>query len=40
VQWVEMQRYGTYILLFLIIFDFTEKIILPLVDISMNILGL
>jgi Zn-dependent protease len=40
VQWVEIQRYGTYILLFLIIFDFTEKIVLPLVDISMNILGL
>jgi Zn-dependent protease len=40
VQWIEIQRYGTIILLFLIIFDFTEKIVLPLVDISMNILGL
>ena len=40
VQWVEIQRYGTYLLLFLILFNFTEKILLPLVGISMNILGL
>jgi Zn-dependent protease len=40
IQWIEIQRYGTMILLFLIVFNFTEKIILPLVDISMNILGL
>lgn len=39
-QWVEIQRYGTYLLLFLILFNFTEKILLPLVDISMEILGL
>lgn len=40
IQWLEIQRYGTYILLFLIVFDFTEKILLPLVGISMKILGL
>jgi len=40
IQWVEIQRYGTIILLFLIVFDFTEKILLPLVGISMKILGL
>jgi Zn-dependent protease len=40
VQWVEIQRYGTYLLLFLILFNFTEKILLPLVGISMKILGL
>lgn len=40
VQWVDIQKYGTIILLFLIIFDFTEKIIFPLVVISMNLLGL
>jgi len=40
VQWVEFQKYGTYILLFLILFDFTGKIVGPLVDIAMKILGL
>lgn len=40
IQWVEFQRYGTFILLFLILFNFTSEIISPLVGISMNILGL
>jgi Zn-dependent protease len=40
VQWIEIQRYGTMILLFLIIFNLTDRILLPLVGISMNILGL
>ena len=40
VQWVEFQKYGMYILLFLILFNFTEKILLPLVDMTMKILGI
>ncbi len=40
IQWVEIQKYGMFLLLFLILFNFTEKILLPLVGISMNILGL
>ncbi len=40
IQWMEIQKYGTIILLFLIMFGFTEKILLPLVGISMKILGL
>ncbi|HOD01578.1 MAG TPA: site-2 protease family protein [bacterium] len=40
IQWMEFQKYGTYILLFLIIFNFTEKIVQPLVDLAMKILGL
>jgi len=40
IQWVEIQKYGTFLLLFLILFNFTEKILLPLVDISMKLLGL
>lgn len=39
IQWVEIQRYGTIILLFLIVFDMTEKILLPLVVLSMKLLG-
>jgi len=40
VQWVDVQRYGMFILLFLIMFNFTEKILLPLVDVAMKLLGL
>jgi len=40
VQWVDVQRYGVFILLFLIMFNFTEKILLPLVDVAMKLLGL
>ena len=40
IQWLEFQRYGTFILLFLILFGFTEKIVQPLVDLAMKLLGL
>jgi Zn-dependent protease len=40
VQWVEFQRNGTYILMFLIFFNLIGRILGPLVDISMKILGL
>jgi Na+-translocating ferredoxin:NAD+ oxidoreductase RnfA subunit len=40
IQWLEFQRYGTFILLFLIFFGFTEKIVQPLVDLAMKLLGL
>ena len=40
VQWVDFQRYGIYILMFLVLFNLIGKILGPLVDISMKILGL
>ena len=40
VQWVDFQRYGIYILMFLVFFRFIGRILGPLVDISMKILGL
>lgn len=39
IQWIEFQRYSMYVLLIMIVFGFTEKILGPLVDISMKILG-
>ena len=40
IQWEEIQKYGTFILLFLIITNSTEKILTPLVDIAMKLLGI
>lgn len=40
IQWLEIQRYGLYILLLLIIFNFTDKLLIPLVDMTMKLLGL
>ena len=39
IQWEDMQRYGTYILLFLVITNSLEKILRPLVDTAMKLLG-
>lgn len=39
VQWEDFQRYGTYILMFLVLTNSTEKILTPLVDTTMKILG-
>lgn len=39
IQWNEMQRFGMYILLFLVITNSTGKILVPLVDMAMKILG-
>jgi len=39
IQWEDMQRYGTYILLFLVITNSIEKILRPLVDTAMKLLG-
>jgi len=39
-QWLEIQKFGTYILLFLIITNSTEKILTPLVDMTLKMLGI
>lgn len=39
VQWIEFQKYSMYILIMMIALGFTGKILGPLVDISMKILG-
>lgn len=39
VQWIEFQKYSMYILIIMIALGFTGKILGPLVDISMKILG-
>lgn len=39
IQWIEFQKYSMYILIIMIALGFTEKILGPLVDISMKILG-
>jgi Zn-dependent protease len=38
-QWEDLQRYGTYILLFLVITNSLEKILTPLVGATMKLLG-
>ncbi len=40
VQWAEFQKYSMYILIIMIVLGLTGKILNPLVDISMKILGL
>ena len=39
VQWIEFQKYSMYILIMMVALGFTGKILGPLVDISMKILG-
>jgi len=39
IQWIEFQKYSMYILIIMIALGFTGKILGPLVDISMKILG-
>ena len=40
IQWQEIQRYGMFILLFLVFTNTTSLILSPLVDLSMKLLGL
>lgn len=40
VQWQELQRYGMFILLFLVFTNTTSLVLSPLVDLSMKLLGL
>lgn len=40
IQWQEIQRYGMFILLFLVLTNTTSLILSPLVDLSMKLLGL
>lgn len=38
-QWEDFQKYGTYILLFLVVTNSLEKILTPLVGVAMKLLG-
>jgi len=38
VQWAELQRYSMFILIFLLLTNFTDKILGPLVDFAIKIL--
>jgi len=40
VQWGEIEKYGLYILLFILVTGSTSKLITPLISFSLNILGL
>ncbi|MFZ2664359.1 MAG: site-2 protease family protein [Patescibacteria group bacterium] len=39
-QWEDFQKHGTYILMFLVLTNSTEKILTPLVDTTMRMLGI
>jgi Zn-dependent protease len=39
-QWMQMQRYGIYILIFLIFFNVTDIVIMPIINIITTLLGL